>query len=96
MKLNPDQDDINATIKSLLEMATISAQVYTDPKLGLRLGDSLLLKGPDAAMRRIAKLESALLKIKSVMQQPAGNRRFMQIAGPARQTINIINDALLP
>jgi hypothetical protein len=42
---------------------------------------------------RIKRLEDALTEIESAMKQPASNHRFMQIAGPARQVINIIKKA---
>jgi hypothetical protein len=42
---------------------------------------------------RIKRLEEALTKIELAMKQPASNHRLMQIAGPARQVINIINKA---
>lgn len=37
------------------------------------------------------KLKSALLNIKEVLAKPASNRTMMQIAGPARQCLNIIH-----
>jgi hypothetical protein len=43
---------------------------------------------------RIADLEKALEEIRAIMLRPAGNRRFMQIAGPARQALNIIKAVL--
>lgn len=42
---------------------------------------------------RIKRLEEALTEIELAMKQPASNHRLMQIAGPARQVINIINKA---
>ena len=45
------------------------------------------------ANHRIKRLEEALSKIELAMKQPASNPRFMQIAGPARQALNIINRA---
>lgn len=47
----------------------------------------------NAAQQRIKRLEEALSKIELAMKQPASNPRFMQIAGPARQALNIINRA---
>ena len=43
--------------------------------------------------QRIKRLEEALTEIELAMKQPASNHRFMQIAGPARQVINIIKKA---
>ena len=42
---------------------------------------------------RIKRLEEALTEIELAMKQPATNHRLMQIAGPARQVINIIKKA---
>ena len=42
---------------------------------------------------RIKRLEEALSEIELIMKQPASNHRLMQIAGPARQVINIIKKA---
>ena len=47
----------------------------------------------NAANDRIKRLEEALSEIELAMKQPASNHRFMQIAGPARQVINIIKKA---
>ena len=44
----------------------------------------------NAANQRIKRLEEALNEIELAMKQPASNHRLMQIAGPARQVINII------
>jgi hypothetical protein len=52
-----------------------------------RLYDEMLNK-------RLAKLEAALKNIQTIMEPLAGNRKFMQIAGPARQTLNIIKGVL--
>ena len=41
----------------------------------------------------IKRLEEALTEIESAMKQPASNRRLMQIAGPARQVLNIIKQS---
>lgn len=41
------------------------------------------------ANERIKRLEAALDQIEEAMKRPASNHRFMQIAGPARQAINI-------
>jgi hypothetical protein len=38
--------------------------------------------------------ESVLREIKTILQPLAQNRRFMQLAGPARQCINKINHTL--
>ena len=79
-------------------------------ELGLKLGDQIALEGVAKLIaayktqrdeiktlrRRVSRFEAALNKIKTVMKNPAGNRRFMQIAGPAREVINIVNWALLP
>lgn len=35
------------------------------------------------------RMVAALHKIREVMQGPANNRRFMQIAGPARECLNL-------
>lgn len=43
--------------------------------------------------QRIKRLEEALDKIEEVMKRPASNHRLMQIAGPARQVINIVKQA---
>ena len=45
------------------------------------------------AQDRIKRLEEALSEIELIMKQPASNHRLMQIAGPARQVINIIKKA---
>jgi hypothetical protein len=42
---------------------------------------------------RIKRLEDALTEIELAMKQPASSHRLMQISGPARQVINIINKA---
>ena len=42
---------------------------------------------------RIKRLEEALSKIDLAMKQPASKHWLMQIAGPARQVINIIKKA---
>lgn len=47
-------------------------------------------------VRRVRELESAIAKIKIVMAGPASNRRFMQIAGPARHCLNIIKAVEAP
>ena len=47
----------------------------------------------NAANERIKRLEEALTEIELAMKQPAANHRLMQIAGPARQVINIIKKA---
>ena len=47
----------------------------------------------NAANERIKRLEEALDKIGEVMKRPASNHRLMQIAGPARQVINIVKQA---
>ena len=47
----------------------------------------------NAANQRIKRLEEALNEIELAMKQPASNHRLMQIAGPARQVINIIKKA---
>ena len=51
------------------------------------LGENRQLK------ERIKRLEEALTEIELAMKQPAANHRLMQIAGPARQVINIIKKA---
>ena len=43
--------------------------------------------------QRIKLLEEALGKIEAAMKLPASNHRLMQIAGPARQVINIVKQA---
>lgn len=40
------------------------------------------------------ELEAALLKIREIMLIPAGNRKFMQIARPAREVLNIIKKTI--
>ena len=45
------------------------------------------------AKDRVKRLEEALTEIELAMKQPASNHRLMQIAGPARQVINIIKKA---
>ena len=47
----------------------------------------------DVLKPRVKRLEESLSEIESAMKQPASNRRLMQIAGPARQVINIIKQA---
>ena len=47
----------------------------------------------EASKQRIKRLEEALSEIELAMKQPASNPRLMQIAGPARQALNIINRA---
>jgi hypothetical protein len=42
---------------------------------------------------RIKRLEEALTEIELAMKQPASNHRLMQIAGPARQALNIVKQA---
>ena len=41
----------------------------------------------------IKRYQETLKNIKSIMMKPASNR-FMALAGPARQVINLCNDAL--
>lgn len=41
-------------------------------------------------VERIKRLEQALVEIQAAMIRPASNHRLMQIAGPARQVINIV------
>lgn len=38
------------------------------------------------------KLRSKVDRIKPLLQQLAGNRKLMQLAGPARQALNILNE----
>ena len=45
------------------------------------------------AIAKIKKLEQLLNKIEEILKRPAANHRLMQIAGPARQVINIIKQA---
>ena len=52
-----------------------------------------LLKENRELKDRIKRLEEALSEIELAMKQPASNHRLMQIAGPARQVINIIKKA---
>jgi cell division septum initiation protein DivIVA len=52
-----------------------------------------LLKENRELKDRIKRLEEALGEIELAMKQPASNHRLMQIAGPARQVINIIKKA---
>jgi len=40
------------------------------------------------------ELRTALMQLRAIMERPASNMRFMQIAGPARQALNIIKLAL--
>ena len=47
----------------------------------------------NAANDRIKRLEEALTEIELAMKQPASNHRLMQIAGPARQALNIVKQA---
>jgi hypothetical protein len=53
----------------------------------------MLEKQLKEAQDRIKRLEEALTEIESAMKQPASNRRLMQIAGPARQVLNIIKQS---
>jgi DNA-binding transcriptional MocR family regulator len=50
-----------------------------------------MTKALSTAFARIAELEGALARIWDVVQPLSGNRKFMQIAGPARQVLNIID-----
>jgi hypothetical protein len=75
-------DDPKKTIDSLLET---ERDLALDPKVS----------SPAAKLHaRIAELEAALKQIQTIMEPLAGNRSFMQIAGPARQTLNIIKNVL--
>lgn len=47
-----------------------------------------------AVTERVADLEEALRDIRTIAEIPAGNRKYMQIAGPARQIINRVNRVL--
>lgn len=42
----------------------------------------------------VETLAVTLTAIKQIMKGPAGNMRFMQIAGPARQTLTLIKGVL--
>ncbi len=46
------------------------------------------------ALDRIQELEQALRDIRDIAEIPAGNRKYMQVAGPARQIINRVNRVL--
>lgn len=39
-------------------------------------------------------LIDVLKRLKSILEKPAGNHKFMQIAEPARRCLNIINEAI--
>lgn len=52
-----------------------------------------LREGAEEQKQRIKRLEEALWKIEAAMKLPASNHRLMQIAGPARQVINIVKQA---
>lgn len=41
-------------------------------------------------VEKVRRLEEALVEIQAAMIRPASNHRLMQIAGPARQVINIV------
>ena len=59
----------------------------------LRESNFQLREGAEELKQRIKRLEEALSEIELAMKQPASNHRLMQIAGPARQVINIIKKA---
>ena len=59
----------------------------------LRKANLQLQESAEQQKQRIKRLEEALTEIELAMKQPASNHRFMQIAGPARQVINIIKKA---
>ena len=40
--------------------------------------------------KRAIKLQNMMGEIATILERPASNRRFMQIAGPARECLNII------
>lgn len=47
-----------------------------------------------AVAERVAYLEQTLRDVRAIAQMSAGNRRNMQVAGPARQIINRVNRVL--
>ena len=48
------------------------------------------LKAAPSPTERIRELETKLVRIRNLLAPLAGNRKFMPIAGPARQVLNII------
>ena len=56
--------------------------------LGISEGKDLTDYGP-----RVTQLERALSQIEEILKAPASNRKYMQIANPARQCLNIIKGA---
>jgi len=48
----------------------------------------------DALAAQVEKMRTVLKELQTVLQPAANNRRFMQVANPARQSLNIIKDAL--
>lgn len=80
---------------------------YQSPHCVRRERDQILEQSPSSVRRerdqledrnrelveRIKRLEQALGEVEAAMIRPASNHRLMQIAGPARQVINIVKQA---
>ena len=75
-------------LKTATEIAADARQPYTIPET-----DRLRQLLTDALVCALYN-ESVLREIKTLLQPLAQNRRFMQLAGPARECTNKINRAL--
>ena len=81
-KLEFDLNAANERIKQLEDARTVAAANSLANMLAY-----------EDAVAKIKKLEQLLNKIEEILKRPAANHRLMQIAGPARQVINIIKQA---
>jgi hypothetical protein len=90
MNDNP-QIDANRALELLADYERDKRQIGKD--LGLEDADQMHHRFQRRKIfdlqRENREMKAALLKIRNAMKTPANNRTFMQIAGPARECLNI-------
>ena len=96
--LNRLLDDSNLTISSLFQLLRDHNVPVGSTELikAREKGEAEMqtLRAANAGLvEKVKRLEEALVEVEAVMKQPASNYRLMQIAGPARQVINIVKQA---
>lgn len=77
------EGDVNSNL--IREIITLKAEIEKQKKSLKNAHNDLT-----SALNRRDKLNKVLTDIIPLIQQVANNRKFMQIAGPCRQALNII------
>ena len=52
---------------------------------------AMFVKQLEIKLQYIKEVEAMLVKMRPILQQAAGNRKLMQVAQPARQCLNLMN-----